>query len=55
VLVPTSLTSLDSSATVSIGARITFIGFLACLAWTEQTRHRSLEDLKQRAVGAVAS
>jgi putative MFS transporter len=43
-LVPLSLVSLGTSATMYIGAGITFVGFLACLAWAEETRSRSLED-----------
>jgi putative MFS transporter len=43
-LVPISLTSLGTSVTMYIGAGITLIGFLACLAWAEETRHRSLEE-----------
>ncbi|MFC0436963.1 MFS transporter [Kutzneria buriramensis] len=48
-LVPLALTSLGTSATLSLGAGITFIGFLACLAWAEETRHLSLEDIDVRA------
>ncbi|MGH3493414.1 MAG: MFS transporter [Sciscionella sp.] len=44
-LVPVSLTTLGTATTMYIGAGITFIGFLACLAWAEETRHRSLEDI----------
>lgn len=43
-LVPLALTSLGTSVTMYAGAAITFIGFLACLAWAEETRHRSLEQ-----------
>lgn len=43
-LVPISLVSLGTSATMYIGAGITFVGFLACVAWAEETRDRSLED-----------
>lgn len=43
-LVPLSLTGLGVSTTLYIGAGITFIGFLACLAWAEETKHRSLEE-----------
>jgi putative MFS transporter len=34
-----------------IGAGITFVGFLACLAWAEETRNRSLEETG--AIGVV--
>jgi putative MFS transporter len=44
-LVPVSLSALGSSATMYIGAGITFVGLLACVAWAEETRHRSLEDI----------
>lgn len=43
-LVPTSLSSLGASATLYIGAGITAVGFVACLLWAEETRHRSLEE-----------
>ncbi|RSM86340.1 MFS transporter [Kibdelosporangium aridum] len=43
-LVPLSLASLGTSATMYIGAGITFVGFLACVAWAEETRNLSLED-----------
>ncbi|WP_031469417.1 MFS transporter [Sciscionella sediminilitoris] len=43
-LVPLSLTGLGASATLFIGAGITFLGFLACLAWAEETSQRSLEE-----------
>jgi putative MFS transporter len=43
-LVPVALTSYGISVTMYAGAAITFVGFLACLAWAEETRHRSLEQ-----------
>ena len=43
-LVPLALNSLGISATMYAGAAITFIGFLACVAWAEETRNRSLEE-----------
>ncbi|HEX4254239.1 MAG TPA: MFS transporter, partial [Streptosporangiaceae bacterium] len=43
-LVPLALNSLGISATMYAGAAITFIGFLACVAWAEETRNRSLEQ-----------
>jgi putative MFS transporter len=43
-LVPMALNSLGISATMYAGAAITFIGFLACVAWAEETRNRSLEE-----------
>ncbi|MFC9333141.1 MFS transporter [Arthrobacter sp. NPDC057009] len=43
-LVPLSLSTLGTSTTMYIGAGITFIGFLACIAWAEETRNRSLEE-----------
>jgi len=43
-LVPLSLATLGTSATMFIGAGITFAGFLACIAWAEETRNRSLEE-----------
>jgi putative MFS transporter len=43
-LVPVSLITLGTSATMFIGAGITFIGFIACIAWAEETRSRSLEE-----------
>src|SRR5579875_96070 len=43
-LVPIALGSLGISATMYAGAVITFIGFVACLAWAEETRNRSLEE-----------
>ena len=43
-LVPVSLATLGGSTTMYIGAGITFVGFLACLAWAEETRNLSLED-----------
>jgi putative MFS transporter len=43
-LVPLSLSSLGTSATMYIGAGITFVGFLACVALAEETSNRSLED-----------
>ncbi|HEX4247600.1 MAG TPA: MFS transporter [Pseudonocardia sp.] len=43
-LVPVSLSTLGASATMYFGAGITFVGFLACLAWAEETRNLSLED-----------
>jgi MFS transporter, putative metabolite transport protein len=42
--VPLSLAALGASATMYIGAGITLVGFLACVAWAEETRHRSLEE-----------
>jgi putative MFS transporter len=39
-----ALTSLGTSVTMYAGAGVTLIGFLACLAWAEETRHRSLEQ-----------
>ena len=44
-LVPLSLSALGSSVTMYIGAGITLVGFLACVAWAEETRERSLEDI----------
>ncbi|WP_028926815.1 MFS transporter [Pseudonocardia acaciae] len=44
-LVPLSLAALGASTTLYIGAAITFVGFLACVAWAEETRNRSLEDI----------
>ena len=52
-LVPLALTSLGSSATMYIGAGITFVGFLACVAWAEETKARSLEDIDASAVERV--
>jgi MFS transporter, putative metabolite transport protein len=43
-LVPMALNSLGISATMYAGAAITFIGFLACVAWAEETRNRTLEE-----------
>ncbi|WP_020499926.1 MFS transporter [Sciscionella marina] len=43
-LVPLSLTGLGASTTLFIGAGITFLGFLACVAWAEETSQRSLEE-----------
>jgi putative MFS transporter len=43
-LVPISLTTLGTAVTMYIGAAITFVGFLACLAWAEETNNRSLEE-----------
>jgi MFS transporter, putative metabolite transport protein len=43
-LVPLSLAALGASATMYIGAGITLVGFLACVAWAEEARHRSLEE-----------
>ncbi|MFC7849974.1 MFS transporter [Arthrobacter sp. NPDC057388] len=43
-LVPLSLSTLGTSTTMYIGAGITFVGFLACMAWAEETRNRSLEE-----------
>jgi putative MFS transporter len=43
-LVPLSLSALGTSATMYIGAGITFVGFLACVALAEETSNRSLED-----------
>jgi putative MFS transporter len=43
-LVPLSLSGLGTSATMYIGAGITFVGFLACVALAEETSNRSLED-----------
>lgn len=43
-LVPISLAELGTSATMYLGAAITFVGFLACVAWAEETSQRSLED-----------
>jgi putative MFS transporter len=43
-LVPLSLSGLGTSATMYIGAGITFVGFLACVALAEETCNRSLED-----------
>lgn len=43
-LVPLSLVGLGTAATMYIGAAITLVGMLACVAWAEETRHRSLED-----------
>lgn len=53
-LVPIALTSLGPSVTLLLGAGITVIGFLACVAWAEETRHRSLEDIDVTA-GAPAA
>ncbi|MFF1359113.1 MFS transporter [Streptomyces sp. NPDC058297] len=61
-LVPVSLTELGAGLTMYIGAGITFVGFLACVAWAEETRDRSLEEtggdgvsgLPQRSVPPVA-
>jgi MFS transporter, putative metabolite transport protein len=54
-LVPLALTSLGTGVTLCLGAGITFIGFLACVAWAEETRHRSLEDIGARAVSPAAT
>ncbi|HEY4461275.1 MAG TPA: MFS transporter [Streptosporangiaceae bacterium] len=57
-LVPMALNSLGISATMFAGAAITFIGFLACVAWAEETRHRTLEESGASdpdAAGEVAS
>jgi putative MFS transporter len=43
-LVPVSLVTLGTSTTMLIGAGITFIGFLACVLWAEETKNRSLEE-----------
>lgn len=43
-LVPVSLVALGISTTMLIGAGITFVGFVACLLWAEETRGRSLEE-----------
>lgn len=43
-LVPVSLATLGVSTTMFIGAGITFVGFVACLLWAEETRNRSLEE-----------
>jgi putative MFS transporter len=43
-LVPLSLTSLGTATTMYIGAAITFVGFLTCVALAEETSNRSLED-----------
>lgn len=53
-LVPISLTTLGVSPTMYAGAVITAIGFVACLAWAEETRGRSLEDL-EAAPGSVTA
>jgi len=44
-LVPLALDSLGSAAPMYIGAGITLVGFVACVAWAEETRARSLEDI----------
>ncbi|WP_104141320.1 MFS transporter [Arthrobacter sp. ZGTC131] len=46
-LVPIGLISLGVSTTMFIGAGITLLGFLACVAWAEETRNRSLEEIGQ--------
>jgi putative MFS transporter len=43
-LVPVSLAKLGTPATMIIAAGITFVGFLACVLWAEETKNRSLED-----------
>ncbi|MEU6118708.1 MFS transporter [Streptomyces sp. NPDC047117] len=43
-LVPTSLEHFGVSGTMCAGAAITVIGLVACLAWAEETRGRTLED-----------
>jgi putative MFS transporter len=43
-LVPLSLTDLGTDTTLYIGAAITFVGFVACVAWAEETKERSLEE-----------
>lgn len=49
-LVPVALSGIGLSATLYIGAGITFVGFLACLAWAEETTQRSLEETGGTAV-----
>lgn len=52
-LVPIALNSLGISATMYAGAAITFIGFVVCVAWAEETRNRSLEESGARDPAAV--
>ncbi|MGX1668962.1 MFS transporter [Streptomyces sp. NPDC055400] len=54
-LVPVSLTELGAGPTMYIGAGITFAGFLACVAWAEETRNRSLEETGGNEVSARRS
>lgn len=54
-LVPLSLAALGASATMYIGAGITLVGFLACVAWAEETRHRSLEETGADDTGQVVA
>jgi putative MFS transporter len=54
-LVPLSLTELGAATTLYIGAGITFVGFLACLAWAEETRDRSLEETGAAATPAAST
>lgn len=42
-LLPVSLEHLGNATTMYIAVGITFVGLLACVAWAEETRGRSLE------------
>lgn len=48
-LVPISLSTYGVSTTMYVGAAITAVGFVACYAWAEETRGRSLEELEAAA------
>ncbi|WP_064742879.1 MFS transporter [Pseudonocardia spinosispora] len=47
-LVPLSLAAFGVSATMFLGAGVTFVGFVVCLAWAEETRNRTLEEAASR-------
>ncbi|MDQ8702602.1 MFS transporter [Streptomyces sp. LHD-70] len=43
-LVPLSLLHIGVSGTMYAGAAVTAVGFLACVAWAEETRGRTLDE-----------
>ncbi|MDI3422560.1 MFS transporter [Streptomyces luteolus] len=50
-LVPLSLVHIGVSGTMYAGAAVTAVGFLACVAWAEETRGRTLDEAAADAEG----